>query len=92
MPLLVFDIVAYVPILSHVLKFLGKHATNIFLTHTFIYYYFYTDFIYSFKKDWLILIVMLIVCTMLSIFIELVKKIFRFNLLIDKALARMKLA
>ncbi|MDO4304999.1 MAG: hypothetical protein Q4D94_13915, partial [Bacillota bacterium] len=44
-PLLVFDIVAYVPILSHVLKFLGKHATNIFLTHTFIYYYFYTDFI-----------------------------------------------
>ncbi len=86
-PLFVFDIISHVPIISHVLKFLGKHATNIFLTHTFVYYYFYTDFIYSFKKDWLILAIMLIICTVLSIFIELVKKISGFNLLIDKILA-----
>ena len=27
----------------------GKHSMNVFLTHTFIYYYFFADFIYSFR-------------------------------------------
>lgn len=90
-PLFVVDVVAYVPVLRHVLKFLGRHATNIFLTHTFIYYYFYTEFIYSFKEDWLILSVMLLICTLLSVILEFVKKISCFNLLIDKILVRMKL-
>lgn len=87
-PLVVFEVIGYIPVVRSVLKFLGKHATNIFLIHTFLYYYFYTDFIYSFKKDWLILLVMLIICTLLSIVIELLKKISGYNRLVGKLLAR----
>lgn len=83
-PLLVFEFIYYIPILNTVLKYIGKHATNIFLTHTFIYYYFYTDFIYSFKKDWLILLVLIVICLLVSIDIELLKKVSGYNLLIHK--------
>lgn len=88
-PLLVFEVISYIPIISSVLKYIGKHATSIFLTHTFVYYYFYTDFIYSFKKDWLILLVMIVICTAISIIIELLKKITGYNLLINKILSRL---
>ena len=83
-PLLVFEFIYHIPILNTILKYIGKHATNIFLTHTFIYYYFYTDFIYSFKKDWLIIIILTVICLLVSISIEALKKITGYNLLIYK--------
>ena len=83
-PLLVFELIYYIPILNTILKFIGKHATNIFLTHTFIYYYFYTDYIYSFKKDWLIFLVLTAICLLVSIGIEILKKVTGYNLLMHK--------
>ena len=83
-PLLVFELIYYIPILNNTLKFIGKHATNIFLTHTFIYFYFYTDFIFSFTKDWLILLVLTVICLLVSICIEILKKASGYNLLIQK--------
>lgn len=78
-PMLVFDLISSIPFISHLLKFLGKHSTNIFLTHTFIYYYFFTEYIYSLKYDWLILIVMLSLCSMVSMVLEFVKKLCGYN-------------
>lgn len=83
-PLLVFETIDPIPVLRCVLKFLGKHSTNIFLIHTFIYYYFYPYFIYSFKKDWLILLVTLAISTGVSIIIEILKKVFCYNYLVTK--------
>lgn len=82
-PLIVLEFVAYIPIIKGILRFIGKHSKNIFLTHTFVYYYFYTEQIYSFKKDWLILLIMLIVCIGVSILLDLLKKISGYTKLID---------
>lgn len=74
-PCFVYQYIAVIPIVNTCLKFLGKHATNMFLIHTFIYRYYYPDFIYSFHYAWLILPVLLCVSLGVSILIELLKKI-----------------
>ena len=67
-------------VLRKVLEFLGKHSMNIFLTHTFIRYNYCNEFIYSFKYWWLIPLVLICVSLALSIVIELVKKLIRYDL------------
>ena len=83
-PYMVYDVISYIPIVSHCLKFLGKHSTNIFLTHTFIYLYFHSDFIYSFQYSWAILLVLLGLSLLVSIVIEGFKKITGYNKLVSK--------
>jgi peptidoglycan/LPS O-acetylase OafA/YrhL len=63
-----------VKIVTQVLQFLGKHSMNIFMIHTFIFYYFYSGFIYSFKYPALIFIVLLASSLCVSILIEYCKK------------------
>lgn len=67
-----------------VLGFFGKHSMNVFLTHTFIRAYYLPDFTYSWKHFALICLVLLIVCTAISIVIEAVKSLLRYNKLIGK--------
>lgn len=83
-PYAVYEFIACIPGLSLCLEFLGKHSANIFLIHTFIYYYFYPDFIYSFRDSWKILPVLLALCLALSVLIELLKKYTGYNKLIQK--------
>ena len=64
-----------VKIFSLVFEFLGNHSMNIFLIHTFIFYYFFSVFIYSFKYPFLIFIVLLASSLFLSLLIEYCKKI-----------------
>ena len=45
---------------SLIFQYLGKHSMNIFMIHTFIFAYFYRDFIYSFKYPILIFLVLLV--------------------------------
>lgn len=85
-PCIVYLFIGRIPVLRDLLRFIGKHATNIFLTHTFIYYYFHADFIYSFRDSWLILIVLLGINIGLAIVVELIKKITGYNLLMNKIL------
>jgi hypothetical protein len=73
-PYVAYEYVSKIPGVRTVLKFLGRYATNMFLTHTFIYYYFYTDFIYSFHYAPLILLVLIVLSLLVSIAIELIKK------------------
>lgn len=83
-PYMVYDFISYIPIVSHCLKFLGKHSMNIFLTHTFIYMYFHADFIYSFHDSWTILSVLLGLSLLVSIVIESIKKLTGYNKLVAK--------
>ncbi len=51
----------------------GNNSFNIFLFHTFIYEYYFNDFIYSFNNPILIFLVLLIICLIVSIIIEKLK-------------------
>lgn len=83
-PYMVYDVISYIPIVSHCLKFVGRYSMNIFLIHTFIYMYFHSDFIYSFHNSWTILAVLLGVSLLVSIVIEGFKRITGYNKLIAK--------
>lgn len=60
------------------LQFLGKHSFNIFLFHTFIFYLYFQDFIYSPYNPLLIYLLLLSICMVLSIVIEWGKNRFGF--------------
>lgn len=58
---------------SPVLRFLGKHSMNMFLTHTLIRTTFFQDFSYSFGNAWLNVLVLLIITVLISMLIETLK-------------------
>ena len=62
-----------------VLEFIGVHSFNIFLFHTFIYYYYFPTFIYGFGNPVLIFAVLLGVCLLISVGIEKLKEVIGFN-------------
>lgn len=55
------------------LAFVGKHSMNMYLTHTFIYGYFFRDFIYEFKYPFLIFVMLFVSSLLLSFILEFVK-------------------
>lgn len=66
--------------------FLGKHSMNIFMVHTFIRYYYFKDFIYSFKNHALIVLVLLGISLLLLIIINTVKRVIGYNHMTERAL------
>ncbi|MDD3343979.1 MAG: acyltransferase [Sulfurospirillaceae bacterium] len=64
------------------LVFIGVHSFNIFLFHTFIYYYYWGDFIYFFDYPVLIFAVLLGICLVVSVGMEKLKEVIGFNKLI----------
>ena len=52
---------------------LGKHSMNIFLFHTFIYFYWFREYIYISRNPLLIIFSLLIPCYLISVIIEFVK-------------------
>ena len=85
--LFIFEITQSHPLIQRPLTFMGHHLFNIFLFHTFIFAYYWPDFIYGFQYPYLIFLVLLAICLMVSIAIEYIKKILQFErilLWIDK--------
>ncbi len=74
LPILVQEYLSHIPGLSHILKFIGAQATSIFLIHTFIYYYFYTDILYSLSDSWKIYLALLTSSILVSLIIAFLKK------------------
>lgn len=68
-----------IPGVKQLLAFFGKHSLNIFLVHTFIRHVFFQDFTYSFEKFWLIPLVLFAISLGISIVIEALKKLIRFD-------------
>ncbi len=73
-----------IPVLARALQYIGKHSGNIFLVHTFIYMYFYEEFIYSFRWAGAIWGVLLLCSLAVSILLELLKKLLRYDVLVMK--------
>ena len=76
------ELVVFSPVAKKAFEFVGIHSFNIFLFHTFIYYYYFPDFIYSFKYPVLIFAVLLGICLVISVGIEALKKRIGFDKLI----------
>jgi len=72
--LFVFELSISFQWIGKILGMLGGHLFNVFLFHTFIYYYFFSDFIYSFKYPVLIFLVLFVTCLAISMFLEYVKR------------------
>lgn len=71
--------ISSIPAIGVPLRFLGKHSMNIFLIHNFIRIVWYYDFTYSFKKWWLIVLVLLGISVIVSILIEGMKTMIRYR-------------
>lgn len=67
------------PKIVSALSFTGRHSMNIFMFHTFIYYYYFEDFIYYTRNPLLIFITLLVVCLVISMGIEYLKKKLHFT-------------
>lgn len=73
---LTFTLISFCRLAKRQLKpliFLGKHSMNMYLVHTFIFSYFFSDFIYGFKYPILIFAGLLATSLLFSISLEFVK-------------------
>lgn len=77
-----------IPGLRQVLRFLGRHSMTIFLIHTFIQFTYLEDFVYSFKNFALIFLVLLALSLAFSILLDGLRKLCRYDRLIDALLHR----
>ncbi len=69
---------------SYIFEFLGKYSMNMFLVHTLIYHYYFTEFVYSFRNWFLITLVLLVCSLVISILCEKTKTVLGIHKLIQK--------
>lgn len=72
------------------LAFLGRHSMDIFLFHTFIYSHWFKAEIYASRNPVIIFLTLLVVCVIISLILEQIKKLLRINNLINKVDAFVK--
>lgn len=65
--------------ISKIFVFLGRHSFNIFLFHTFIYVYYFHDYIFWSRNPLLIFATLLVVCIIISVLIEKLKEVLKIN-------------
>lgn len=65
--------------ISKVLAFVGKNSCNIFLFHTFVYYFYFREYIYWSRNPLLVYLTLLIVCISISMLIEWLKRLLYIN-------------
>ena len=66
-----------------VFSFLGKHSMNVYIFHSFLRVFFLKDFIYSLKYPTLTIVTLLAISLVISVILELIKKLIRYNKFID---------
>ena len=74
---LVCLVIGKIPVVSTVMAFIGKHSMNMFLTHSFIFYYWFREHTYSFGYPALIIAVLVVETIAVSLVIEFLKKVLR---------------
>lgn len=73
-----------IKLLSNILRKLGEHSANMFLTHNQIYSFYFPGFFYSFKHWSMILLSLVLVTFLLSVLMEAVKEKLHYDRLIGK--------
>lgn len=77
-----YSFISNIYILGSILEFFGRYSMNMFLTHNYIRVKFFKDFSYGFENAWVNVIVLLCVTVVLSIFLEFLKRLIRYNKII----------
>ena len=77
-----YSFISLINIFKVILEFLGKNSMNMFLTHNYIRVKFFKDFSYSFGNAWLNVLVLLCITIVLSLFLEMLKRIIHYDKLI----------
>lgn len=67
-----------------ILAFLGKHSMNMFLIHTFIFYFWFPDYIYITRNPLLILLSLVVTSLLCSVIIERIKNVVGFYKLLKR--------
>lgn len=80
-----YRIVRLPRMLTAALSFVGRHSANVFLFHTFIYFYYFPELIYWSRNPLLIYLTLLSVCLVISIGIERLKRLVGLPRLVDWA-------
>lgn len=65
--------------MKKILSFYGRHSFNIYLFHSFVFYYYFNQFVYWNPNPVLIYFTLLLYCTVISILLEKFKSIIKFN-------------
>lgn len=73
-----------IPILSSVMAWIGTHSMNIFMTHTFLYYYWFPDHLIPMRYPIRILLVLLGETLLLSVAISFIAKKLQLSKWADK--------
>lgn len=76
--------IAPIPVVRNAFYYIGKHSMNIYLIHTFYRYVYLSNFIYSMRWSVLIHLVLLLMSLATSIVLEQVKRLVKYNALVDK--------
>ncbi len=71
-------------IITSLFAFWGMHSYNIFMFHTFIFYYYFHDLIYWSRNPVIICLTLLFVCVILSWAIEFIKRKLVFDKLVKQ--------
>lgn len=62
-------------VVSDVMEFLGKHSMNIFLFHSFIFYFWFQNFVYASRNPIIIFLTLLAICLPISMVLEWIKRV-----------------
>ena len=81
--LFIFEITQSYPLIQRPLTFMGRHLFNIFLFHTFIFFYYWPDFIYGFQYPYLIFLVLLSISLIVSMAIGYIRKLLKFETILS---------
>ncbi len=79
-----FEFITPIPGVSRLLKFIGRYSMNMFLTHTFFRALYFGKFFYSFHYAFLNVLVLLVITLALSVLMEWVKKVLRYEKIFRK--------
>jgi len=69
----------YIPKTIEIIAIGGKHSANIYLTHTFFFFYWFPNLYYSCELGWGNIILLLTICIIVSIIIEWTKEKTKWN-------------
>ena len=72
--MLVIMLIRNLPVVNVVFSFLGKHSANMYMVHTFLFSYWFPQFIYVPKYAFLIFLLLLLCSLAISLALEFIKK------------------
>ncbi|MDD2971836.1 MAG: hypothetical protein PHE02_06875 [Lachnospiraceae bacterium] len=74
-----YEFISPIKLLNIIFDYIGQHSMTIFLTHTFLYYYYAKEFIYGVKYGVFIVLLLLVCSLLISVVMDLLKKVLHYQ-------------